>query len=141
MRQSALLLILLVASSGQLAQAGSGNEPPNIIFLLTDDQTIGAVGCYGNKDVITPNLDLLARQGVRFLNHYDTTSICMASRASVMTGLYEYRHGCNFGHGPLERRFFANSYPVKLRQAGYFTGFAGMLGFVLAGVDFAFFQR
>ncbi|MEZ6129580.1 MAG: sulfatase-like hydrolase/transferase [Planctomycetaceae bacterium] len=58
------------------------------MFLLSDDQTIGAVGCYGNKDVITPNLDKLAGEGVRFLNHYDTTSICMASRANIMTGLY-----------------------------------------------------
>ena len=81
MRHSALLFILLVASSGHWTQAGSGNEPPNIIFLLTDDQTIGAVGCYGNKDVITPNLDLLARQGVRFLNHYSLpTSASTASR-------------------------------------------------------------
>ena len=114
---------------------------PNIIFLLTDDQTIGAVGCYGNKDIITPNIDKLARDGVRFANHYDTTSICMASRSTVMTGLYEYRHGCNFSHGDLERRFFANSYPVKLRQVGYFTGFAGKVGFVLDGEKFAAFEK
>ena len=56
-------------------------------------------------------------EGVRFANHYDTTSICMASRSSVMTGLYEYRHGCNFDHGDLERHIFAGTYPVKLRQA------------------------
>jgi arylsulfatase A-like enzyme len=114
---------------------------PNIIFLLTDDQTIGAVGCYGNKDIITPNIDKLASEGVRFANHYNTTSICMASRASLMTGLYEYRHGCNFGHGNLERRFFADSYPVKLRQAGYFTGFAGKIGFVLDGEKFEVFEK
>ena len=82
MRQSALLLILLVASSGQLAQAGSGNEPPNIIFLLTDDQTIGAVGCYGNKDVITPNLDKLARRG-RALSRTTTTPRPSAWRAGA----------------------------------------------------------
>jgi arylsulfatase A-like enzyme len=104
---------------------------PNIIFLFSDDQTERAVGCYGNQDVITPNLDKLAREGVRFANHYNTTSICMASRCSVMTGLYEYRHGCNFGHGDLERRFIDQSYPVLLRKAGYFTGFAGKIGFVL----------
>jgi arylsulfatase A-like enzyme len=114
---------------------------PNIIFLLTDDQTIGAVGCYGNKDIITPNIDKLASAGVRFANHYDTTSICMASRSSVMTGLYEYRHGCNFSHGDMERRIFANSYPVRLRQAGYFTGFAGKIGFVLDGEDFKVFKK
>ncbi len=68
-------------------------EKPNIIFLLTDDQTVAALGCYGNKDIITPNLDKLAGDGVRFTNHYNTTAICMASRASVLTGLYEYRQG------------------------------------------------
>jgi phosphoglycerol transferase MdoB-like AlkP superfamily enzyme len=78
---------------------------PNIIFLFSDHQTERAVGCYGNKDVITPNLDRLASEGVRFTHHYNTTSTCMASRCSVMTGLYEYRHGRNFGHGDLERRF------------------------------------
>jgi len=65
----------------------------------------------------------------------------MASRASVMTGLYEYRHGCNFDHGPLARSFFSNSYPVKLRQAGYFTGFAGKLGFELDGEKFEVFEK
>lgn len=132
----ALLTVLLQYSSVALYAA---EKKPNIIFFLTDDQTIGAVGCYGNKDVITPNLDRLAGDGVRFVNHYDTTSICMASRCSVLTGLYEYRHGCNFDHGDLERRFFANSYPVKLREAGYFTGFAGKIGFMLQNENFEAF--
>ena len=135
MRRLALLLVLLTATASIAA------ERPNIIFLLIDDQTIGAVGCYGNKDVITPNLDKLAADGVRFANHYDTTSICMASRCSILTGLYEYRHGCNFDHGDLERRFFANAYPMKLREAGYFTGFAGKIGFVLQGEKFEAFDK
>ena len=94
-----LTLFSLVAFCG-VAQAA---ERPNIVFLFSDDQTARAVGCYGNPDVITPHLDKLARDGVRFSNHYNTTSICMASRCSVLTGLYEYRHGCNFEHGDLER--------------------------------------
>ncbi|MFZ5831755.1 MAG: sulfatase-like hydrolase/transferase, partial [Planctomycetota bacterium] len=113
---------------------------PNIIFLFTDDQTIGALGCYGNSDVHTPQIDKLAAEGVRFTNHYNTTSICMASRCCVLTGLYEYRHGCNFEHGDLERRFMAQSYPVLLRQAGYFTGFAGKVGFVIEGEPFEAFE-
>lgn len=116
--------------------AGAGENRPNIIFLLTDDQTVGALGCYGNKDVITPNLDQLASEGIRFRNFYNTTAICMASRASVMTGLYEYRHGCNFGHGSLRRELFALSYPLKLRQAAYLTGFAGKIGFVIENEPF-----
>lgn len=109
---------------------------PNIVFLFSDDQTARAVGCYGNKEIFTPHLDQLAKEGVRFTNYYNTTSICMASRCSVMTGLYEYRHGCNFEHGDLERRFMDQSYPVLLRQAGYYTGFAGKIGFLLEGERF-----
>ena len=70
------------------------------------------------------------------MSHYDTTSICMASRCTMMTGLYEYRHGCNFSHGDLDRRFIEQSYPVRLRQAGYFTGLAGKIGFLLQGEKF-----
>lgn len=139
MPRIALSIVSLFLFLGSSLRAA--DERPNVIFLLTDDQTIGAVGCYGNQDIITPNLDKLASDGVRFRNHYDTTSICMASRASIMTGLYEYRHGCNFGHGDMERRFFNQSYPVKLRQAGYFTGFAGKLGFDLEGEKFAAFEK
>ncbi len=128
---SSLLLVFAPVHDGWAALT-----PPNIIFLFSDDQTARAIGCAGNKDVITPHLDRLAREGVRFSNHYNTTSICMASRASVLTGLYEYRHGCNFSHGDLERRFMEQSYPVKLRQAGYYTGFAGKIGFVLQGEKF-----
>jgi arylsulfatase A-like enzyme len=127
-----LILFIVILASG-IARAG---ERPNIVFLFSDDQTGRAVGCAGNSDVITPHLDKLAGDGVRFTNHYNTTSICMASRCSVLTGLYEYRHGCNFDHGDLERRFIEKSYPVLLRKAGYFTGFAGKIGFVLHGEKF-----
>ena len=114
-------------------------ERPNIVFLFSDDQTVGAAGCYGNPEIHTPHLDQLAADGVRFANHYNTTAICMASRCNVLTGLYEYRHGCNFQHGDLERRFIEQSYPVLLREAGYYTGFAGKIGFVLQGEKFEAF--
>jgi len=124
-----------------LAALHAADSRPNIIFLFTDDQTVGAVGCYGNKDIITPHMDKLATDGVRFRNHYNSSSICMASRVSVMTGLYKHRQGCNFSHGNLERRLFDQSYPVKLRQAGYFTGFAGKIGFVIEGEKFETFEK
>ncbi|MBT5690220.1 MAG: sulfatase [Opitutae bacterium] len=102
---------------------------PNIIFLLTDDQSSYSLSCYGNKDVKTPHIDSLASDGMAFDHHYDTTAICMASRANVMTGLYEYRHGCNFEHGPLTQKLWETSYPIRLRQSGYLTAFAGKFGF------------
>ena len=136
LRLNPLILAALLVPLATLFPAEPAPSRPNIVFLFSDDQTARAVGCYGNKEVITPHLDRLAAEGVRFTNHYNTTSICMASRCSVMTGLYEYRHGCNFEHGDLERRLMEQSYPVRLRQAGYYTGFAGKIGFVLQGEKF-----
>jgi arylsulfatase A-like enzyme len=70
MKQNIMLFALALAVCGQKLPAATETQRPNIIYLMTDDQTIGAVGCYGNKDVITPNLDKLAAEGVRFTNHY-----------------------------------------------------------------------
>jgi arylsulfatase A-like enzyme len=67
-----------------------------------------------------------------FDNHYDTTAICMASRASVMTGMLEYKTGCNFEHGALLQTHWEASYPKLLRAAGYRTAFAGKFGFEVA---------
>lgn len=122
----------IVLGSVAALSAESTESRPNIVFLLSDDQTAYSVGSYGNPDVQTPHLDRLAAEGLSFDNHYDTTAICMASRASIMTGMYEYKTGCNFSHGPLLRDHFDRSYPVLLRQAGYRTGFAGKFGFVVS---------
>jgi arylsulfatase A-like enzyme len=124
---SGLILILVFTSKVLSAQ-----ERPNIIFLLSDDQTAIATGCYGNPQVQTPNMDKLAEEGVMFMNHYNTTAICMASRVSIMTGMYEYKAGCNFMHGPLKPEKFDKTYPVILRNEGYYTGFAGKFGFAVS---------
>lgn len=105
----------------------------NLVFLLTDDQTIYSMGSYGNEDVQTPNLDQLAADGMIFDAHYDTTAICMASRASIFTGLFEYRTGCNFDHGHLLAKKWKKSYPVLLRDAGYVTAIAGKIGIEVTG--------
>jgi arylsulfatase A-like enzyme len=65
------------------------DQRPNIIFLLTDDQRWDAMHCAGNEIIYTPNLDRLALDGIRFQNAFVTTPICAASRASILTGLYE----------------------------------------------------
>lgn len=115
------------------ALAAVAEEKPNIIFLMADDQNTLSVGCYGNKEVKTPNMDRLGRDGMIFDRHYDTTAICMGSRANVFTGRYEYKTGCNFGHGDLPLELWQNSYPVLLRKAGYLTAFAGKFGVVVPG--------
>ena len=61
---------------------------PNIIFLMADDQRWDIMGCMGHPVIKTPNMDRLAAEGVLFENAFLTTSICMASRASVMLGQF-----------------------------------------------------
>jgi len=106
---------------------------PNIIYLMADDQNFGSVGVYGNTEVKTPHMDQLGRDGVIFDRHYNTTAICMASRANVMTGMYEYKTGTNFEHGDMTPEIWSKSYPILLREAGYLTAFAGKFGFEIVG--------
>ncbi len=126
------LAILLFVCFG--AFATSAERRPNIIFLLADDQCTYSMGCYGTPRVKTPHLDRLAKDGMVFDKHYDTTAICMASRVNIMTGKYEYKAGCNFEHGPLLEEHWLAAYPVLMREAGYRTAFAGKFGFEVATV-------
>ncbi len=107
------------------------NDRPNIIFFLADDMARNHIGVYGDEQIKTPNIDKLAQDGVVFSNSYATTSICMASRATMMTGMYEYKNGCNFDKSPLWQSSWEKTYPILLREAGYYTGFAGKFGFAV----------
>lgn len=125
------IIVLLIVHMTS-AQSKDLNRP-NIIYLMADDQNTLSVGCYGNSEVSTPNMDKLGNDGVIFDRHYNTTSICMASRASVMTGMYEYKTGTNFSHGDMKPEVWNKSYPVLLRESGYLTAFAGKFGFEVEG--------
>lgn len=116
-------------------------KKPNIIFLLTDDQRYDALGCAGNPIIRTPNMDWLARNGMRFEKAFVTTPICAASRASMFTGLYERRHGYTFTKSPIRQEYCDLSYPFLLRNAGYRTGFVGKFGIrVPEGVEEEWFD-
>jgi arylsulfatase A-like enzyme len=104
------------------------STPPNIIFIVTDDQRFDALGYAGNDIIHTPEMDKLAREGVYFRNALVTTPICSASRASIFTGLYERTHRYTFGPDPLRPEYMEQSYPVLLKDAGYHTGFIGKFG-------------
>lgn len=120
------------ACLGAFLPSNTEGKRPNIVFLLTDDQSFYTMGCYGAPDAQTPHLDKLAADGLVFDHHYDTTAICMASRANVMTGKYEYKNGTNFEHGDMMQSHWERSYPILLRKAGYVTAFAGKFGFLVA---------
>ena len=115
-----------------LSASGCGQatpaEPANILFFLIDDQRNDTLGCAGHPIVRTPNVDALARDGVRFSNAFVTTPICAASRASIFTGLVERTHGYTFGNPPVSEQHLANGYPALLHSAGYRTGFCGKYG-------------
>ena len=106
----------------------SQDKKPNIIFILTDDHRWDALGFAGNTMIRTPEMDRMAKEGIYFENAFVTTPICAASRASILTGLYERTHGYTFGQGDIQEAYVAQSYPVMLRDAGYRTGFFGKFG-------------
>ena len=72
--------------------AAAGN-PPNIVFILADDMGQWAAGAYGNDEIITPNIDRLASEGIRFDNAFCNTPVCSASRSSYFTGRLPSQHG------------------------------------------------
>ncbi len=110
-------------------------DRPNIIFLLTDDLRWNALGCMGNNHVVTPHIDKLADASVSFMNAYHVSPICMPSRASIITGEYLGTHGSCFDRPTnyvITKDEFSGSYPVLLKEAGYYTGFVGKFGFAVS---------
>ncbi len=101
---------------------------PNIIFILTDDQRWDALGYAGNNEILTPEMDKLAREGNYFRNAFVTTPICIAARASFFTGLYERTHGHTFQQGEIDHAFMDHSYPALMMESPYYTGFFGKFG-------------
>ena len=90
MRFAVVLLLLASCAGGSSAE---GARPPNIVIILTDDQGYADVGCFGAQGVRTPNLDRMAREGMRFTDFYVAQAVCSASRAALMTGCYPNRVG------------------------------------------------
>ncbi|MEL6653199.1 MAG: sulfatase-like hydrolase/transferase, partial [Bacteroidota bacterium] len=86
----------------------------------------GMMGCTGNEMVQTPNLDQLASEGLLFTNAHVTSAICTPSRVSILLSQYERKHGVNFNSGTsVAEEAWAQSYPVLMRKAGYYTGWIG----------------
>lgn len=125
-----LLFLFVIAITFYSFQTGekTDNERPNILFVLVDDQRNDVLSCAGHPIVKTPTVDKLAANGTRFTNAFVTTSICAASRASIITGLYESKHNYTFGKPPIKEEYITASYPYMLKKSGYNTGFVGKLG-------------
>lgn len=100
-----------------------GAKKRNVVFILSDDHRYDAMGFMGHQFAETPQMDLLAANGVHLKNAFVTTSLCSPSRASILTGLYTFRHRVidNNRAVPEGTLYF----PQYLQKAGYSTGFVG----------------
>lgn len=123
-----LLGLAAVSCADNPTKSESRTDGPNFLFIITDDQRWDALAYAGNEIIQTPNMDQLAAEGTYFSNAFVTTPICAASRASILTGMYERSHGYTFGTDPLRKELIGISYPALLRAEGYHTGYIGKLG-------------
>jgi len=128
------LLVCLFPCVLLAADSNPSKQPPNIIFILSDDLAQGDLGCYGQKLIKTPNLDRMAKEGTRFTQAYCGTTVCAPSRTSLMTGLH-------MGHSPVRANWEIaagegqlplpeNTVTVAsvLKEANYATGCFGKWG-------------
>jgi arylsulfatase A-like enzyme len=119
--QATLVALIAFAFNGQVARAATGTprmEPPNILYIFTDDHSVRTLGCYSDTPdaypwVKTPNIDRLAAEGVRFTQSY-TGAKCVPSRGTALTGQLQSRYTRETVY-----------WPSKLRQLGYYTGMIG----------------
>src|SRR5210317_1591805 len=83
-KQSVLIFILTVFAVSCAAETST--RPPNVVYVLADDLGYAELGCYGQEKIRTPNIDRLAREGMRFTQHYCGNAVCAPSRCVLMTG-------------------------------------------------------
>ncbi len=131
----------LVAASWMLAVSAfnASADPaaprhPNVVLIVTDNHGAWSLGCYGNTDVRTPNIDRLAREGIRFTRCYSSNAVCSPTRATSLTGLIPSQHGVHDflraggwqmgpnAHSTIEE---FRSLPEILAEAGYACGLSG----------------
>src|SRR5213079_3432571 len=88
MRRASLLVILAAIAGCSVGPEPRRERTPNIIFIMADDLGYGELGCYGQKKILTPNIDRLAAQGMKFTNAYAGSAVCAPSRFVLMTGFH-----------------------------------------------------
>jgi arylsulfatase A-like enzyme len=124
---------LVLVCCSLLAGSAVAARPPNLVFILTDNQGAWTLGCYGNQDIRTPHIDRLAAEGIRFNRALSSNPVCSPTRATFLTGLLPSQHGVHsfldpkFMMGPQAYNTLAefNSLGEVLRDAGYVCGLSG----------------
>jgi arylsulfatase A-like enzyme len=134
---------LAAASAGVMPMLGGSvcvgqtsaakRKRPNVVVIISDDMGYADIGCHGCKDIATPNIDSIARSGIRFTNGYVSCPVCSPTRAGLATGRYQQRFGHEFNTGPPPGGLRENvGLPLTevtiadvLKSAGYATGAVG----------------
>jgi arylsulfatase A-like enzyme len=137
------LRILLLLTSTLLSARTAPSEsarPPNLIYILADDLGYGDLGCYGQQKFATPNIDRMAREGMRFTSFYSGNTVCAPSRSALLTGQHT-------GHTPVRGNAevfpegqeplpaAAITIPEVLHGAGYVSGAFGKWGLGFVGSE------
>jgi len=132
--------VFLAVGSGQRGLCAETGRVPNIVLIMADDLGYGDLGCFGQREIETPQIDKLAAEGVRFTDHYSGSAVCAPSRCVLMTGLHT-GHCYIRNNRPLP---FEGNVPIPadsqtiaklLRQAGYATACVGKWGLGYPGSE------
>ena len=127
---------LLFAFPLVTALHGQEGERPNILWLTCEDNNVNWVGCYGNPNAETPNIDKLATEGFQYMHCYANAPVCAPSRSTWITGV----HAVSMGTHPMRSRYEIphdkiKYYPDALKEAGYYVGNAGKTDYNIGGRD------
>jgi arylsulfatase A-like enzyme len=130
-RRAALLMISLALAGASMTDtatagsdtAGRSGERPNVIVIMADDHAQKAISSYSTELIQTPNIDRIAKEGIRFANSFVTNSICAPSRATLLTGTYSHVNGVDDNGDSFDSSL--TTFPKLLREAGYQTAMIG----------------
>ncbi|MGJ8691493.1 MAG: sulfatase-like hydrolase/transferase [Thalassotalea sp.] len=133
MKKSVNLLVIVISilnifinTSAIASSITDQSDRPNVIVILADDMQTGVTGFEGNPIIKTPNIDKLATDGTVFSKAFATSAVCTPSRTTLLTGLYERRHGVNFNsNSSMSNQAYRQTYPMLLKDSGYFVGYVG----------------
>src|SRR6478609_10572355 len=99
------LLFLILCASAPLRETPAADARPNIVFVLVDDMGYADLGCMGAKDIKTPHIDRLAKEGLKFTDFYANAPVCTPTRTAFMTGRWQQRVGFEWAMGFTAEQF------------------------------------
>ncbi|OAQ40347.1 sulfatase [Pedobacter psychrophilus] len=114
-------LTILTFSSVLVFAQQNQTEKPNILWITIEDTSPQFIGAYGNQNARTPNLDKLAKEGIRFTNAFSTGTVCSPSRSAIVTGVKTYKLGTGHHRSSVPIPDYIKGFPYYLQQQGYYT--------------------